>query len=78
MRMEIESQKIQLQNGDFLVMLTDGVIEYLHVRNPKETLMDIISSVETENAGVLAEHILQQVLHLVLSSYDIRLYLFVE
>ena len=44
-------------------MLTDGVIEYLHVRNPKETLMDIISSIETENAGVLAENILQQVLY---------------
>ncbi len=61
-RMEIESQKKQLQNGDFLVMITDGVIEYLHVRNPKETLMDIIGMIETENAGVLAETILQQVL----------------
>ena len=61
-RMEIKSQKIQLQNGDFLVMITDGVIEYLHVRNPKETLMDIIRMIETENAGVLAETILQEVL----------------
>ena len=61
-RMEIESQKIPLQSGDFLVMVTDGVIEYLHVRNPKETLMDIISGIETENAGVLAENIMQQVL----------------
>jgi len=61
-RMEIESQKIQLQNGDFLVMVTDGVIEYLHVRKPKETLMDIIAAIETENAGVLAESILQQVM----------------
>lgn len=61
-RMEVESQKKQLQSGDFLVMVTDGVIEYLHVRNPKELLMDIISMIETENAGVLAETILQQVL----------------
>ena len=61
-RMEIESQKMQLQNGDFLVMLTDGVIEYLHVRNPKETLQDIIAMIETENAGVLAETIMQQVM----------------
>ena len=61
-RMEIESQKIQLQNGDFLVMLTDGVIEYLHVRKPKETLMDIIAAIDTENAGVLAETILQQIM----------------
>ncbi len=61
-RMEIESRKKQLQNGDFLVMLTDGVIEYLHVRNPKDTLQDMIAMIETENAGVLAETILQQVL----------------
>ena len=61
-RMEIESQKMQLQNGDFLVMVTDGVIEYLHVRNPKETLQDIIAMIETENAGLLAETILQQVM----------------
>ncbi len=60
--MEIESVKKRLGNGDFLVMLTDGVIEYLHVRNPKETLMDIIGAVQTDNAGVLAEKILEEVL----------------
>ncbi len=61
-RMEIESTKKQLQNGDFLVMVTDGVIEYLHVRNPKEALSDIIAMANTDNAGVLAETILEQVL----------------
>ena len=61
-RMEVESTKRQLQNGDFLVMVTDGVIEYLHVRNPKENLADIISMIKTDNAGVLAESILEQVM----------------
>lgn len=61
-RMEIDSTKKQLQSGDFLVMMTDGVIEYLHVKNPKETLIDIISEIKTDNAGVLAETILNQVL----------------
>lgn len=61
--MEIESVKKQLQSGDFLVMLTDGVIEYLHVDNPKETLANMIAEIETENAGVLAEEILRQVLN---------------
>ena len=60
--MEVESVKKQLQSGDFLVMVTDGVIEYLHVRNPKETLVDIVSGIQTDNAGVLAEKILEQVL----------------
>ena len=61
-RMEIESTKKQLQNGDFLVMVTDGVIEYLHVRNPKDTLADIIAMAKTDNAGVLAETIMEQVM----------------
>lgn len=60
--MEIENVKRQLRNGDFLVMITDGVIEYLNVRNPRETLMDIIATTKTDNAGVLAESILSQVL----------------
>lgn len=60
--MEVDSIKRKLQSGDFLVMVTDGVIEYLHVRNPKETLSDIISMQKTDNAGSLAEAILEQVL----------------
>ena len=61
-RMEVESTKKQLQSGDFLVMVTDGMIEYLHVRNPKEVLSDIIAMIRTENAGVLAETIMEQVM----------------
>ena len=59
---EVESMKKHLGSGDFLVMVTDGVIEYLHVRNPRETLADVIAAVQTDNAGVLAEKILEQVL----------------
>lgn len=61
-RIEVESTKKQLQDGDFLVMVTDGVIEYLQVRNPKETIQDIIAGANTDNAGMLAETILNQVL----------------
>ncbi len=61
-RMEVESVKKQLRSGDFLVMVTDGVIEYLNVRNPKETIMDIIAMSRTDNAGALAEMILGQVM----------------
>lgn len=61
-RMEVCSTKKQLQGGDFLVMVTDGVIEYLHVRNPREALADIIAMAKTDNAGVLAEMIMEQVM----------------
>lgn len=61
-KMEIESVKRQLSNGDFLVMITDGVIEYLHVRNPKEVMIDMISRAKMENAQGMAEYLMTQVM----------------
>ena len=61
-RMEAETIKRKLMSGDFLVMVTDGMIEYLHVRNPKEVMMDMISRAKTENAQGLAEYIMTQVM----------------
>lgn len=54
--------KNTLQSGDFLVMVTDGVLEYLHVKDKQEKLMDIIAGVKSDNAGVLAQEILDRVL----------------
>ena len=54
--------KNTLQSGDFLVMVTDGVLEYLHVKDRQEKLMDIIAGVKSDNAGVLAQEILDRVL----------------
>ncbi len=51
-----------LHNGDFLVMVTDGVLEYLHVKNPEEKMIDFICGIQTDNAGVLAKTILDRVL----------------
>ena len=51
-----------LENGDFLVMVTDGVVEYLHVKEPEETLSGIIEEITTENAGVLAKTIMDRVM----------------
>lgn len=61
-RLEIESTKTTLYNGDFLVMVTDGVLEYLHVKHPKETMCNIIQEIQTDNAGVMAEEILHKVM----------------
>ena len=54
--------KNTLQSGDFLVMVTDGVLEYLHVKDRQGKLMDIIAGVKSDNAGVLAQEILDRVL----------------
>ncbi len=36
-------------SGDFLVMVTDGVLEYLHVKDRQGKLMDIIAGVKSDN-----------------------------
>jgi stage II sporulation protein E len=51
-----------LENGDFLVMVSDGVLEYLHVKNPEEKFAEIISDIAAENASVLAQKALERVL----------------
>ncbi|MBO5260439.1 MAG: SpoIIE family protein phosphatase [Agathobacter sp.] len=51
-----------LKHGDFLVMITDGVLEYLHVKEPVQVLSDMIAKINTDNAGALAKNILDSVL----------------
>ena len=52
----------KLTHGDFVVMVTDGVLEYLHVPNPEETMQEIIESINTNHPGILAKKILERVL----------------
>lgn len=52
----------ELENGDFVVMVTDGVLEHLHVDNPRETVMDIIRMVGTNNPAQFSREVLEQVL----------------
>lgn len=61
-KLEIEQTQRQLTNGDFLVMVSDGVLEYLHVPHPEETMQEIIESIQTNNATILAKKILERVL----------------
>lgn len=61
-RPDIEQTQKELTNGDFLVMVSDGVLEYLHVPHPEETMQEIIASIHTNNAAILAKRILENVL----------------
>ena len=61
-KMEIDGVKKQLEDGDFLVMVSDGVLEYLHVDEPEETMGEIIESLDTNNPGRLAKGILERVM----------------
>lgn len=59
---EIETHDICLSDGDFVVMVTDGVLEYLHVPKPEDTIKEVIGSIQTNNPGILAKRIMERVL----------------
>lgn len=59
---EIEQARKYLADGDFLVMITDGVLEYLHTDSPEETLEEIISGIKTNHPALLAKRILDRVM----------------
>jgi len=60
--MEIWKDKRQLCNGDFLVMVTDGVLEYLNTNEPEEKMAGIIQSITTNHPGLMAKKILECVM----------------
>lgn len=59
---EIEQAVKQLSDGDFLVMITDGVLEYLQTDHPEEMLEDMIADIKTNHPGLLAKKLLDQVM----------------
>lgn len=61
-QIDIETTSLKLDNGDFVVMVTDGVLEYLHVPKSEETMQEIIQSIDTNNPGILAKKILERVM----------------
>ena len=59
---QIERKKMKLKNGDFIVMVTDGVLEYLHVPKPEETMQEILESIDTNHPGILAKKVMERVM----------------
>jgi len=59
---EVDKVEMELKNGDFVVMVTDGVLEYLHVPKPEETMQEIIESIDCRHPGVLVKKIMERVL----------------
>lgn len=61
-KMDIQTAEVKLRQGDFLVMVSDGVLDHLYVDQAEETLKDIIKSIETTNAKQMARQILERIL----------------
>lgn len=62
--LEVERTVRQLGDGDFVVMVTDGVLDALPVGNQEAMLSALIGGAGTNNPGELAHYLLEQVLEL--------------
>lgn len=59
---DFESSTKKLYEGDFLIMVTDGVLDALPGEDPEETMKEIIMEVNTTAAQELGKGILERVL----------------
>ena len=61
-RMELASTKRDLENGDFLVMVSDGVLEYLQEEDPDLAMCGILKNISMKHPGQMADAVLEEVL----------------
>ena len=60
--LEIEPQYRQLKDGDFLIMVTDGILDTLPSGEQDQLMEQFICQVDSQNPGEMAHHILEQVM----------------
>lgn len=61
-QVEITPIERQLQDGDYLIMVSDGVIDALGERDYENTLEEAISGMREQNPGEIAEKLLRMVI----------------
>ena len=61
-RLDIEPERRQLEDGDFLIMVTDGVLDTLPTEKQDSLMEEFICQVESQNPGEMAHHILNRVM----------------
>jgi stage II sporulation protein E len=60
---EAESTQRELTNGDFVILVSDGVLDALDLNHYEEALEHYIGGIPGENPGEMADKLLQFVLH---------------
>lgn len=63
-KLEAESSSHQLADGDYIIMMTDGVIDGVRQTMGEDTITEIISQIDYTNPGEIANTILNTVLHI--------------
>lgn len=61
-QLQIDQEQYELEDGDFVVMLTDGVMDALPVGKQELILQMIIEGTQKTNPKEIAQHILEQVM----------------
>ncbi len=61
-QVEIEKSSRQLADGDFVVLLSDGVMDYLHVPDPEATIREMLETMTINHPGQMAKQILERIL----------------
>ncbi len=61
-RIETGKTKKQLEDGDILVMMTDGVLEYLKAEDPDLVMCGILKNLQMRHPGQIADAVLEEVL----------------
>ena len=59
-RIDADRQERRLQDGDFVIMVSDGIVDGL---GNEEMLRDILSQIDIQNPQEMANYMLQLVLH---------------
>ncbi len=59
-RIQVETQRRQLQEGDFIIMVSDGVVDGV---GDEEDFREVLAHIDIQNPQEMANYILQFVLH---------------
>lgn len=61
-QVELERSSVMLKDGDFVILVSDGVTDFLQVPDPEETMKAVLETAEINNPEKLARHLMEQVL----------------
>ncbi|MDD2972375.1 MAG: SpoIIE family protein phosphatase [Lachnospiraceae bacterium] len=62
-QLDISSKQVQLREGDYVIMVSDGVLDAFRDNDAAIILQEFIETIELENPREIANYILQYVIH---------------